>query len=176
MKRKLKRTIAALSAIAMLGTTATVLPEGMSFDFGTGITASAAGTEQQSTDEASVTINGETLYYATLEEAFSAANGNCATIDMLNDAECINYAGVPFCVDSGESDITLKMNGKTLSGLGKEDCGAITVKEGSLAIQGPGRILSQYKGLSCERNAREIAVENVTFDLRLAELQLWHMG
>lgn len=34
MKKKLKRTIAALSAIAMLGTTATVLPEGMSFDFG----------------------------------------------------------------------------------------------------------------------------------------------
>ena len=54
MKRKLKRTIAALSAIAMLSTTATVLPEGMSFDFGTGITASAAGTEQQSTDEAAV--------------------------------------------------------------------------------------------------------------------------
>lgn len=173
MKRKLKRTIAALSAIAMLGTTATVLPEGMSFDFGTGITASAAGTEQQSTDEASVTINGETLYYATLEEAFSAANGNCATIDMLNDAECINYAGVPFCVDSGESDITLKMNGKTLSGLGKEDCGAITVKEGSLAIQGPGRILSQYKGLSCERNAREIAVENVTFDLQSCNYGIW---
>ena len=173
MKRKLKRTIAALSAIAMLGTTATVLPEGMSFDFGTGITASAAGTEQQSTDEASVTINGETLYYATLEEAFSAANENCATIDMLNDAECINYAGVPFCVDSGESDITLKMNGKTLSGLGKEDCGAITVKEGSLAIQGPGRILSQYKGLSCERNAREIAVENVTFDLQSCNYGIW---
>ena len=173
MKRKLKRTIAALSAIAMLGTTATVLPEGMSFDFGTGITASAAGTEQQSTDEASVTINGETLYYATLEEAFSAANGNCATIDMLNDAECINYVGVPFCVDSGESDITLKMNGKTLSGLGKEDCGAITVKEGSLAIQGSGRILSQYKGLSCERNAREIAVENVTFDLQSCNYGIW---
>ena len=54
MKRKLKRTIAALSAIAMLSTTATVLPERMSFDFGTGITASAAGTEQQSTDEATV--------------------------------------------------------------------------------------------------------------------------
>ena len=126
---------------------------------------SAGRTEQQSTDEASVTINGTTLYYATLEEAFSAANGKTATIDMLKDAECINYAGVPFCVDSGESDITLKMNGKTLPGLGKKDYGAITVKEGSLAIQGPGRILSLYKGLSCECNAREIAVENVTFDL-----------
>lgn len=62
MKRKLKRTIAALSAVTMMFTTATVLPEGMSFDFGTGITASAAGTEPQDTDEASVTINGETLY------------------------------------------------------------------------------------------------------------------
>lgn len=51
MKRKLKRTIAALSAIAMLGTTATVLPEGMSFDLGTSITANAAGTEQQSIEE-----------------------------------------------------------------------------------------------------------------------------
>lgn len=40
MKRKLKRTIAALSAVTMMFTTATVLPEGMSFDFGTGITAS----------------------------------------------------------------------------------------------------------------------------------------
>ena len=134
---------------------------------------SAGKTEQQSTDEASVTINGTTLYYATLEEAFSAADGKTATITMLNDAECINYAGVPFCVDSWESDITLKMNGKTLTGLGKEDCGAITVKEGSLAIQGPGRILSLYKGLSCERNAREIAVENVTFDLHSCKYGIW---
>ena len=173
MKRKLKRTIAALSAIAMLGTTATVLPEGMSFDFGTGITASAAGTEQQSKDEASVTINGTTLYYATLEEAFSAANGKTATITMLKDAECINYAGVPFCVDSGESDITLKMNGKTLSGLGKEGCGAITVKAGSLAIQGPGNILSIHKGLSCEFNAGNIAVENVTFYLNSCDYGIW---
>ena len=124
---------------------------------------SAGRTEQQSKDEASVTINGETLYYATLEEAFSAANGKTATIDMLKDAECINYAGVPFCVDSRESDIILKMNGKTLSGLGKEDYGAITVKEGSLAIQGPGTIM---RGVSCESNAQLITVENVTFDLQ----------
>ena len=126
---------------------------------------SAGRTEQQSTDEASVTINGTTLYYATLEEAFSAADRKTATINMLNDAECINHAGIPFCVDSWESDITLKMNGKTLCGQGKEGSGAITVKEGSLAIQGPGMILSIYKGLSCEFNARYIAVENVTFDL-----------
>ena len=134
---------------------------------------SAGRTEQQSTDEASVTINGETLYYATLEEAFSAADGKTATINMLNDAECINYAGAPFCVDSGESDITLKMNGKTLSGLGKKHCGAITVKEGSLAIQGPGNILSIHKGLSCESNARNIAVENVTFDLYSCDYGIW---
>ena len=134
---------------------------------------SAGRTEQQSTDEASVTINGETLYYATLEEAFSAADGKTATINMLNDAECINYAGAPFCVDSGESDITLKMNGKILSGLGKENCGAITVKEGSLAIQGPGMILSIHKVLSCESNARNIAVENVTFDLNSCDYGIW---
>ena len=134
---------------------------------------SAGRTEQQSTDEASVTINGETLYYATLEEAFSAADGKTATINMLNDADCINYAGAPFCVDSGESDITLKMNGKTLCGLGKKDCGAITVKAGSLAIQGPGNILSRHKGLSCEFNAGNIAVENVTFDLHSCEYGIW---
>ena len=131
---------------------------------------SAGRTEQQSKDEASVTINGTTLYYATLEEAFSAANGNYATINMLKDAECINYAGVPFCVDSRESDITLKMNGKTLSGLGKEDYGAITVKEGSLAIQGPGTIM---RGLSCESNAQLITVENVTFDLKSCDYGIW---
>lgn len=131
---------------------------------------SAGRTEQQSKDEASVTINGETLYYATLEEAFSAAGGKTATITMLKNAECINYAGVPFCVDSGESDITLKMNGKILSGLGKEGCGAITVKAGSLAIQGPGTIM---RGLSCESNAQRIAVENVTFDLNSCDYGIW---
>ena len=134
---------------------------------------SAGRTEQQSKDEASVTINGTTLYYATLEEAFSAANGNHATINMLKDAECINNTGVPFCVDSWESDITLKMNGKILSGHGKEDCGAITVKGGSLAIQGPGTIVSIYKGLSCEFNARYIAVKNVNFDLNSCFYGIW---
>lgn len=130
MKRKLKRTIAALSAIAMLGTTATVLPEGMSFDFGTGITASAAGTEQQSTDEASVTINEETLYYATLEDAFAAADGKTATITMLNDAECTVTSGSPITV-MNKSNITLNMNGKTLSGHGTGDCGIITLGTGT---------------------------------------------
>lgn len=134
---------------------------------------SAGRTEQQSTDEASVTINGTTLYYATLEEAFSAADRKTATINMLNDAECINHAGIPFCVDSWESDITLKMNGKFLCGQGKEGSGAITVKAGSLAIQGPGIILSIHKGLSCESNARNIAVENVTFDLNSCDYGIW---
>ena len=72
MKRKLKRTIAALSAIAMLGTTATVLPEGMSFDFGTGITANAAGTEQQSTEE-------EECKHEGIEITFNSNGfGNCS--------------------------------------------------------------------------------------------------
>lgn len=72
MKRKLKRTIAALSAIAMLGTTATVLPEGMSLDFGTGITANAAGTEQQSTEE-------EECKHEVIEITFNSNGfGNCS--------------------------------------------------------------------------------------------------
>ena len=71
MKRKLKRTIAALSAIAMLGTTATVLPEGMSFDLGTSITANAAGTEQQSIEE-------EECKHEGIEITFNSNGfGNC---------------------------------------------------------------------------------------------------
>lgn len=45
-------------------------------------------TEQQDTDEASVEMNGTTTYYATLEEAFTAVNGQTATITMLTNAEC----------------------------------------------------------------------------------------
>lgn len=45
--------------------------------------------EQQDADEASVTVDGVISYYATLEEAFEAANGKTATITMLKDAECI---------------------------------------------------------------------------------------
>ena len=173
--RNVKRGIAVLLSACMVFGMAPIQAGAEENDSEIAVQAndSAGRTEQQSTDEASVTINGETLYYATLEEAFSAADGKTATINMLDDAECINYAGAPFCVDSWESDITLKMNGKTLYGLGKENCGAITVKEGSLAIQGPGRILSIHKVLSCESNARNIAVENVTFDLNSCDYGIW---
>lgn len=90
---------------------------------------SAGKTEQQSTDEASVTINGTTLYYATLEEAFFAADGKTATITMLNDAECTVTSGTPISVI--KSNITLNMNGKTLSGHGTGDCGIITLGTGT---------------------------------------------
>lgn len=164
MKRKLKRTIAALSAVTMMFTTATVLPEGMSFDFGTGITASAAGTEPQATDEASVTINGETLYYATLEEAFSAADGKTATITMLNDAECTVTSGTPISVKN-QSNITLNMNGKTLSGHGTGESGIITLAKGSLSVQGPGTMKSTNQCLNCQSKNAKMTVENITFDV-----------
>lgn len=172
MIEKFKKIAAFMSAIAMLSTTATVLPEGMSFDFGTGITASAAGTEQQSTDEASVTINGETLYYATLEEAFSAADGKTATITMLNDAECTVKSGSPISV-MNKSNITLNMNGKTLSGQGTGDCGIITLATGSLSVQGPGTMKSTYKCLSCQAKNAKMTVENITFDVSEADYGVW---
>ncbi|MCI6580749.1 MAG: hypothetical protein MSH15_01955, partial [Oscillospiraceae bacterium] len=169
MKRKLKRTIAALSAVTMMFTTATVLPEGMSFDFGTGITASAAGTEPQATDEASVTINGETLYYATLEEAFSAASGKTATITMLNDAECSSTSGSALLV-ANNSNITLNMNGKTLSGKGQGTVGIINVvKEASLLVQGPGTVKSTNIGLSCTSRSANMTVEDITVDVSDAD-------
>ncbi len=164
MKRKLKRTIAALSAVTMMFTTATVLPEGMSFGFGTGITAIAAETEQQATDEASVTINGTTLYYATLEEAFSAADGKTATITMLNDAECTVTSGSPISV-MNKSNITLNMNGKTLSGHGTGSSGIITLATGSLSVQGPGTMKSTNECLNCQSKNAEMTVENITFDV-----------
>lgn len=167
MTRKLKRTIAALSAVTMMFTTATVLPEGMSFGLGTGITAFAAGTEPQSTDEASVTINGETLYYATLEEAFSAASGKTATITMLNDAECSSTSGEALRVGKN-SNITLNMNGKTLSGRG-QGVGIINVGTGgSLLVQGPGTVKSTNIGLSCDSSSANMTVENITVDVLAA--------
>ena len=133
---------------------------------------SAGKTEQQSTDEASVTINGETLYYATLEEAFSAADGKTATITMLNDAECTVTSGSPISV-MNKSNITLNMNGKTLSGHGTGDCGIITLATGSLSVQGPGTMKSTFKCLSCQSKNAKMTVENITFDVSEADYGVW---
>ena len=133
---------------------------------------SAGKTEQQSTDEASVTINGTTLYYATLEEAFSAADGKTATITMLNDAECTVESGSPISV-MNKSNITLNMNGKTLSGHGTGDCGIITLATGSLSVQGPGTMKSTYMCLSCQAKNAKMTVENITFDVSEADYGVW---
>ena len=125
---------------------------------------SAGKTEQQSTDEASVTINGTTSYYATLEEAFSAADGKTATITMLNDAECTVTRGTPISVKNGSS-ITLNMNGKTLSGHGTGDSGIITLATGSLSVQGPGTMKSTNQCLNCQSKDAKMTVENITFDV-----------
>ena len=133
---------------------------------------SAGKTEQQSTDEASVTINGTTLYYATLEEAFSAADGKTATITMLNDAECTVESGSPISV-MNNSNITLNMNGKTLSGHGTGDCGIITLATGSLSVQGPGTMKSTFKCLSCQSKNAKMTVEDITFDVSEADYGVW---
>ena len=133
---------------------------------------SAGRTEQQSTDEASVTINGTTLYYATLEEAFFAADGKTATITMLNDAECTVTSGSPISV-MNKSNITLNMNGKTLSGHGTGDCGIITLATGSLSVQGPGTMKSTYMCLSCQAENAKMTVENITFDVSEADYGVW---
>lgn len=125
---------------------------------------SAGKTEQQSTDEASVTINGTTSYYATLEEAFSAADGKTATITMLNDAECTVTSGTPISVKNG-SNITLNMNGKTLSGHGTGESGIITLAKGSLSVQGPGTMKSTNQCLNCQSKNAKMTVENITFDV-----------
>ena len=133
---------------------------------------SAGKTEQQSTDEASVTINGTTLYYATLEEAFSAADGKTATITMLNDAECTVESGSPISV-MHNSNITLNMNGKTLSGHGTGDCGIITLATGSLSVQGPGTMKSTFKCLSCQSKNAKMTVKDITFDVSEADYGVW---
>ena len=164
MIKKLKRPVAFLSALAMVMAMLLYFPGETFRNIDWGLKASAAGTEQQSTDEASVTINGETLYYATLEEAFSAASGKTATITMLNDAECSSTSGSPLPVNNYKSNITLNMNGKTLSGRG-QGVGIINVSSGSLLVQGSGTVKSTTYGLSCDGSAANMTVEDITVDV-----------
>lgn len=120
-------------------------------------------TEQQDNDEASVTIGEETLYYATLEEAFAAANGQIATITMLADAECIKDSspGSPLNINGGT--VTLNLNGKTLSGKGYGNYGIIDVKGGSLLVEGEGNISVSGSGLTCHGGT--LTVNNITLVL-----------
>ena len=124
--------------------------------------------ERLDTDEASVTIGGETLYYATLEEAFAAANGKTATITMLNDAECIksDSTGAPLSITGG--NVTLDLNGKTLSGRGYGNYGIINVSGGSLLVEGNGNVNTDHTGLSCY-NGGTLTVAAVTINLVRSE-------
>lgn len=115
--------------------------------------------------EASVTIDGETQNYTTLEEAFSAAEGKTATITMLNDAECIGTEGSPLHVNNNNSNITLGMNGKTLSGNGMGNSGIIDVRYGTLLIRGSGKVTSTNIGLSTEAGNGNLTVEDITVDV-----------
>ena len=122
-------------------------------------------TEQQDTDEASVTINGETLYYATLEEAFAAADGQTATITMLKDAECIRGGSTNRLLDISSGKVALDMNGKTLSGKGYGDKGIIDVSGGSLSIHGKGAftVIGTVTAISCNNNGILI-ISETTFN------------
>lgn len=118
--------------------------------------------DQAATDEASVTIDGAALYYATLEEAFAAANGKTATITMLNDAECIkDSSGSPLNITGGS--VTLNMNGKTLSGKGYGYYGIVNVSGGSLLVQGEGTIKVTDMGLRC--SGGKLTVADTIFEL-----------
>ena len=122
-------------------------------------------TEQQDTDEASVTINGETLYYATLEEAFAAADGQTATITMLKDAQCIRGGSTNRLLDISSGKVALDMNGKTLSGKGYGDKGIIDVSGGSLSIHGKGAftVIGTVTAISCNNNGILI-ISETTFN------------
>lgn len=112
--------------------------------------------EQQEADEASVTAGGETLYYSTLEEAFVAANGKTATITMLENVECIKSDnGSPLNITGG--NVTLDMNGKTLSGRGYGSNGIIDVRGGSLSVQGNGLFEVWIHGITCHDGTLIIA-------------------
>lgn len=172
MTKTIKKSVAFLSAAVMVMAMLLYFPGETFRNIDWGLKSSAAGTEPQATDEASVTINGETLYYATLEEAFSAASGKTATITMLNDAECSSTSGSALLV-ANNSNITLNMNGKTLSGKGKGTVGIITLNKGSLSVQGPGTMKSTFMCLSCQSQNAKMTVENITFDVSEADYGVW---
>lgn len=91
---------------------------------------------------ASVVIDGEEEYYNTLEEAVSAADGNTATITLWRDctlASDINPA-------SASSDITLDLNGKTIT---ESNDARIKLQKGKFTINdtvGSGEILMPNNG------------------------------
>ncbi|MCM1227222.1 MAG: dockerin type I repeat-containing protein [Clostridium sp.] len=154
-----KRIIAVVSSAAILLSTATVLPYG-NFNLVREITASAVGTEQQETDVASVTIDGVKSFYATLREAFAAANGKTAEITMLKDAECVSDSGSPLEITYGS--VTLDMNGKTLTGYGNGYYGIINVYSGSLSVRGNGKVNVMDIGFSCRGG--NLVIADTAFD------------
>lgn len=125
--------------------------------------ADGGHTERRTEDEASVEINEEILYYATLAEAFEAANGKSAIITMLKNVECISNDPdilAPLAITSGA--VILKMDGNTLSGYGYGIKGLIGVGGGSLTIQG-GTVEVAVIGIKCD--AGTLMVSDMEFDL-----------
>lgn len=93
MKQKLKRTLASLSALAMVFTTATVLPNG-AFDFVGGITASA---EDSAIEETGTWLEVSCAENNYKKIDYTSSDGNTYTCYVYSSTE---YNAVLISVDN----------------------------------------------------------------------------
>jgi len=101
--------------------------------------------DKQAGDEASVTIGGETLYYATLEEAFTAENSG-ATVTLLSSVTLDNSLDVT-------ANFILNLKGHAIA-VNEGNAPAIHMTGGALTIKGRGTIKSrQNHGILVQNNA-----------------------
>ena len=82
---------------------------------------------------ASVTIDGSTTYYETLDEAMAAANGKTATVKLLANGEITEQAKL-----NSDSNITLNLSGKTITAGAR----IFVSKDATLTIEGEGNYTS----------------------------------
>lgn len=132
MKRKIKQVVAAFSMAAFLFTTAVALPEKAAEIVGVTASAIDANGETQTTDVASVTIDGTTTNYTDITAAWNAAMGNTAYVTLLQDVDI----GSTKLLVNKNSDVTLDCGGYTLTGIATNTIniinGSLTVKNGTV--------------------------------------------
>ena len=89
-------------------------------------------TEQQDTDKASVTIGAETLYYATLEEAFDTANGKTLSGKGYGAQAhgIVDVSGGSLLVQGEEGKVKVTRTGLSCRGSGKLTVEGITLELG----------------------------------------------
>lgn len=132
MKRKIKQVVAAFSMAAFLFTTAVALPEKAAEIVGVTASAIDANGETQTTDVASVTIDGTTTNYTDITAAWNAAMGNTAYVTLLQD---VDIGSIELSVNNN-SNLTLDCGGYTLTGIATDTIniinGSLTVKNGTV--------------------------------------------